>query len=122
MLVPLASHLVGEDSQLLVVALPNRVAEEHVSAIRSEVSNRTPQMSGCGVILDFTAVELINSMGITCLLNIDDECRRRKAGLVLAGVSPLIRTFFARLKLDKRFRMADSIDDAIAALQPSRGR
>jgi anti-anti-sigma factor len=120
-LVPLASHLAGEDSQLLVVALPNRVAEEHISAIRSEVSRRIPQISGCGVILDFTAVDLINSMGITCLLNVDDECRRRKAGLMLAGVSPLIRAFFAQLKLDKRFRMADSVDDAVDALQLSRG-
>jgi anti-anti-sigma regulatory factor len=62
----------------------------------------------------------INSIGITCLLQIQDHCRRQGAALALAGVPASIAAFLKQLKLDSRFTRYESLDDAVAVLDRSR--
>lgn len=111
---PLASQILGVDKSVLLIQLPSHVTDEWGAAIQQEVHTRLPRIDKAAVVLDFECVELINSIGITCLLQIEEECRRRRARLMLARIPATIVRFFQQLKLDKRFVSVPTVDDALA--------
>lgn len=113
---PLASHLAGPDRQVLVVQLPGRVTDEQVGAIREEVFARLPRCQGAGLVLDFSGVDFINSIGITCLLGVEEVCKERGAGLRACGASAGVQQFLKQLRLTSRFPMSASMDEAVGGL------
>lgn len=113
---PLTSQLVGPDQRILLIRLPGRVTDEHCGPIRQEVRARLPRVDGAAIILDFGATSLINSIGITCLLSMEEEARADGARVILAELSPTVRAFFNQLRLLNRFTVTPSVDEAIASL------
>lgn len=113
---PLGSQLAGPDSTVLIVHMPGRVTDEHVGPIREEVRSRLPRVQGAGLILDFSGTELINSIGITCLLSIEEECRARGVRVVLAMLPATVVSFLRQLKLTGRFQLCASVDEAVSQL------
>ena len=114
---PLTTEILGSDRTILVMRLPSTVADEQVTLIREEFRSRMPRQLGAGLVLDFTAVELINSIGITCLLQLEEDCRRMKAPMLLASLPPMIAQFLRQLKLDRRFVALTAVDDAVARIE-----
>ena len=117
---PIRSETTGQTGTILVVQLPGAVVDETAVPIREEVVRHLPNADGAAVVLDCRDVYLVNSIGITCLLQIQDHCRRLGAGLALAGVPASITAFLKQLKLDSRFTRYDSVDEAVAALDRAR--
>jgi anti-anti-sigma factor len=113
---PLGSQLAGPDSTVLIVHMPGRVTDEHVGPIREEVRSRLPRVDGAGLVLDFAGTELINSIGITCLLSIEEDCRSRGVRVVIAALPAGVSNFLRQLKLTGRFQIVSSVDDALAWL------
>ncbi len=110
------SRIAGAASTILIVHLPAQLVDDTASLVRDEVASRLPHADGAGLVLDFSEVVLVNSIGITCLLQVQDHCRRRGAGMLIAAVSPAIQTFLIQLKLAKRFPAMPGVEDAVAAL------
>lgn len=112
----LSSQLLGRDRTILLVRLPLTVVDEQVQPIRDEARSRMPRIPGAGLILDFGNVELINSIGITCLLQVDEDCRKAGGVMRMTGLSPAIAQFLKQLKLDRRFVIRATAEDAVAEL------
>ena len=108
------SRISGPDGNVLVIHLPTRFTDEWLNHIRHEVETRLPPMQGAGLVLDFSAVTIINSLGITCMLNLDERCRLAGAKMVLAAVPPATMEFLRRVKLDKKFLTSATIEDGVA--------
>lgn len=117
----MSSQLSGETGLVLVVRLPSHLVDETATLIRDEVSHRLPNADGAALVLDCAEVTMINSIGITCLLQVQDHCRRMKAKMLLASVPGAIETFLRTVKLDKRFPAQPSVEDAVAALDERNG-
>ena len=96
--------------------MPDMVTDESETAIRDTVRANLPRRSDGGLVLDFGSVEIINSIGITCLLRIEEDCRKAGGKLRLAGVPAPIVQFFRQLKLDRKFTMLPTVDDAVMAI------
>lgn len=111
-----SSQLSGLGGLVLVVHLPPQLVDDTSALIRDEVTHRLPNAEGAGLVLNCAEVTLINSIGITCLLQVQDHCRRMKAGMRLAAVPPAIDSFLRTVKLDKRFPSLATVEDAVAAL------
>ena len=109
----LGSRIAGADGNILVIHLPTRFTDEWIAHIRHEVESRLPPIDGAALVLDFSAVTLVNSLGITCLLNLEERCRLAGASMALAGVRPVTLEFLKRVKLDRRFLQLATVDDAI---------
>lgn len=112
----LRSELVGRGQTILVVSLPPMLVDETVGPVRDEITRRLPNSDGAALVLDCREMELINSIGITCLLQAQDDCRRRGARMALAALPAQIRTFLGRLKLDTRFPRYETVEEAVAAM------
>lgn len=112
---PDISHsLAGRDDAVLLVRVPAELNHESAEALRMCVVRSMPNRDGAGVVLDFEVVSLVSSIGIAALLQILEFCRDRGAGLVLASVPARQAGFLKMLKLDGKFEMAPTVDEAVA--------
>lgn len=118
----LSSQLVGSGKRVLIVSLPAAVTDETSPPILSEVRTRLPRVPGSGLVIDFAAVELINSIGITCLLQAEEECHRTGAKMVLAAIPSPIVQFFKQVGLGRRWTQHATIDEAVAAIEQGASR
>ncbi len=113
MMHPLATQVIGSEQNVLLVAMPPHVTHEAAGVIEEEVRNRLPRVTSAVLILDFSGVSLINSIGITCLLQLQAECRKRQARMYLAALPEPIAKFLRQLKLDRRFLITPTVDAAM---------
>lgn len=115
---PLGVELAGPDQQILLLRMPSHFADEWIPMIEQEVAAKLPRVTGAGLILDFEAVLLMNSLAITCILHLQDTCKTQKAPMFLAALPPGIERFLAQLKLDRRFKIKATVDEAVKEIVP----
>ncbi|CAN5723262.1 hypothetical protein BH11PLA1_BH11PLA1_21630 [soil metagenome] len=109
-------ELAGLDHQVLLVRLPPRFADAWVNAVEAEVEAHLPRVSGAGLVMDFSGVELVNSIAVTSLLQLQEVCRLRGAAILLAALPEPIARFFVQLKLDRRFLIVPGVEEAITRI------
>lgn len=69
------------------------------------------------VVLDCTALAYLDSSGLAMLINIFKNLTSRGVKLVICGFSEGIMRVIEFTKLDKVFKLADSLDTALAAVR-----
>lgn len=115
------SQLVGPDASVLLMQLPDRMTGETVIPLQQEVDARLPRIPGAGLVLDFSGVQIVSSIAITALLQLDDACRQRGVRLILTRLPEQIMRFLRQLKLETRFVVVQAVDGAIARAAGVRG-
>ncbi|MFM1832730.1 MAG: hypothetical protein RLZZ461_1046 [Planctomycetota bacterium] len=74
------------------------------------------QVIGNGVarlVLDLSQVEYMDSSGVATLVEALQQCRTRKATLVLSGLQDRVRSVFEIAKLDAVFTIRPDLDAAL---------
>lgn len=66
------------------------------------------------IVISFERVQLVPSLALGLLLRISQKCTARNQALALAALSPSVRKMFSITKLDRIFRMCDTVDAALA--------
>ena len=72
------------------------------------VEGRTPRL----VILDLSGVEYVDSSGVGTIVELKRRALRTGGDVVLVGLQPRVRSVFEITRLDKFFKIAQSIDEA----------
>jgi anti-sigma B factor antagonist len=93
-----------------------RVAGEIHATSAPEFSERLNQaIAGgkTGIVLDLTAVEFIDSTGLSVLLNGLRRVTRVRGTMVLACANPTVLRLFEITKLDSTFEILADCDEAI---------
>ncbi len=101
---------------MLVVRVPRDLNHEWADPLRLCVARNVPDRDGAGVVLDMSSVEMISSIGIAALLQVQEMCKDRQARLLLAGMPQAQARLLSMLKLDRRFSQSPTVDDAVAVL------
>ena len=65
------------------------------------------------VILDLSSVQILPSLGLGLLVQIQNKCKARQQAVKLAGVQPQIRQVLAITRLDRIFQFAESVRAAM---------
>jgi len=68
------------------------------------------------LLVSFEGADYINSSGVGWLLICHKRCRDAGGKLVLFAIPKLIRNVFTVLRMDRVFCLAESYDDAVAAV------
>lgn len=110
----------GQDDEVLIVRAPGVVNHANADLLRETVRNRLPDRDDAAVVLDFTEVELITSIGIAALLQIKELCDDVHAPMVLAGVTGPVATMLRLLKLGDHFANARTLEDALDEIERRR--
>lgn len=78
------------NAQVLVVALGDDITDESVLAFQAELCQRTADMHARGVVIDVSAVDIIDSFMARVLNDCAGMLRLLGAQVVLCGVQPAV--------------------------------
>ena len=109
-------HLEGQDGDILVVHVPAHLDHSTADELTASVLHALPRRDGAGVVLDFSDVALVTSIGIAAMLQIREACADQSAALLLAGVPEQQMRFFEMLHLNSKFTCVPTVADAIFQL------
>ena len=73
-----------------------------------------------GVLLNFSQVGYIDSMGISSLIELAKKLREVEGQLAFCDLSPKIRSIFSITRIDKMFNLYDSEQEALRGFRPGR--
>jgi anti-anti-sigma factor len=65
------------------------------------------------VLLDFAYLDYIDSAGLASLIDLVKGLKAIQGNVLLANLSPKVRSLFGITKLEKMFRIYDSVDKAL---------
>jgi anti-anti-sigma factor len=114
--VELGTQLGGRDETVLIVRAPRELGHEEADELRLTVARHLPNRDGAAVVLDMADVVLISSIGIAALLQTQELCEDREASMVIANMPAEQMGLLTMLRLDRKFTMFESVEDACAAL------
>lgn len=110
-----ALHTTTDRSVPLVLAIQRQLITENRNGLKSRVLDALAAGQK-RFVLDFTACEYVDSSGLGVLVAIKHACTRNHATLLIAALNKDLVTLFELTKCDTLFRIADSVELAIAAL------
>jgi len=70
------------------------------------------------LLLDFTGVEYISSVGLRVLMIASRQMRARQGRILIAGLQPIVAEIFAISRFDKVLEVFPTVRDALAAVSP----
>ena len=76
-------------------------------------------VSKAGVVLDFSGVDYISSVGLRVLMIAAKQMRGRGAHIAVAALQPVVAEIFAISRFDSVLEVFPSVRDAIAKLSPA---
>lgn len=87
------------------------VFEREISLLSRDVSD---------LIIDFSEIDYLSSLGIRSLLKLEKSLIARSGGMILVGLTPFISQVLDLAGLLKHFRSLDSLDQALSMLRDKR--
>jgi anti-anti-sigma factor len=105
----------------IVATLAGRV--DHLSAAALEAALQ-PLLAQAGsnqgaLVLDFSGVEYISSVGLRVLMIAAKQMREHKAQLLVASLQKVVTEIFAISRFDRILTVTATLDDALALCSPA---
>lgn len=103
----------------VVVVVPvGRVDQAAAGALETTLAPLWARADITALMLDFTKVEYISSVGLRVLMIAARQMRGRNARIAVAGLQPVVAEIFAISRFDKVLEVFPAPRDALAALSP----
>jgi anti-anti-sigma factor len=94
---------------VIVVHAPEELATDQAPSFESFLSGVQPRR----VVLDMDATELIDSSGLTALVDAQQQIRARQGDLKIATSNALNRKILEITRLDRQLEIFDCVIDAV---------
>ena len=88
---------------------------DKIEALSNYLKNEA-KLEPKNAIIDLSGVTFLNSMALGVLLSVNAVFHKEGGNVVLANPSSYLKNIFATTKLDLIFKIEQSIEDAMAAL------
>ena len=107
------------DTALLTVEgrVDHRSAGELEQALSTVLT--PPDVAQGTVVLDFSGVEYISSVGLRVLMVAAKQLRGRNAGFAVAGLQPVVAEIFAISRFDKILTVCATVEEALGQGSPA---
>jgi anti-sigma B factor antagonist/stage II sporulation protein AA (anti-sigma F factor antagonist) len=103
-----------------VVATPaGRVDHASADALQQALAPAMTDAGSAALVLDFTNVEYISSVGLRVLMMASKQLRGREARIAVAALQPVVREIFEIARFQHVVEVFPSVRDALAALSPA---
>lgn len=104
----------------VVVAAPaGRVDHASADGLQQALAPTTADAECASLVLDFTNVEYISSVGLRVLMMASKQMRGRGARIAVAALQPVVREIFEIARFQHVVEVFPSVRDALAALSPA---
>jgi anti-anti-sigma factor len=100
----------------LVLVPRGRIDHATADAFRAAVDEALehPGTAGHHLVLDFSALEYISSVGLRVLMVARKQSRARGGKLALAALQPVVKEIFAISRFDALFEIFSAVEEAVA--------
>jgi anti-anti-sigma factor len=98
---------------VIVVHSPEDLSADQAAQLESALRNVEP----ASVVLDMDATELIDSAGLTAILEAKDSLAQRQGDLKIATTSVTNRKILEITRLDEQLELFESVIDAVKSYQ-----
>ncbi|NQU24602.1 MAG: STAS domain-containing protein [Candidatus Nealsonbacteria bacterium] len=102
----LPTEIFGE---VIVVHTPEELGADQ----RENFEAYLPALERGNVVLDIDATELLDSEGLTAVLNVQDALREKNGDVKIATTNAINRKIFEITRLDQQLEVFDSVVDAV---------
>jgi rsbT antagonist protein RsbS len=102
----------------LIATLPSSITDNDLVRLLDELAKRVGELEAAGVVIDITAVDVVDSYTLRTLIDIAGVARLRGADTVIVGMPPDVA--FSMIQLGLRLdRVATALDleEGLALLQ-----
>jgi rsbT antagonist protein RsbS len=101
----------------LVASVQSDLTVSQVVAVRDDLAERVGRARVCGVIVDVTALDVIDSFVARSLRSITQTARLRGAETIVVGIQPDVAIAMVQFNLNlESLRTALDLDEALALL------
>jgi len=97
--------------------LDSATADTFKAALQPYLEQCKP--GGHVIVLDFSAIEYVSSMGFQVLLVAQNRAKTQHGSIAVAALQPGVKAVFEIANFSRAIRCFDSVRDAIAELSPS---
>ena len=104
---------------VVVVAPQGRADLAGSSALEAALSPLWGQAGVGGIVLDFSAVPYISSVGLRVLMIAAKEMRNRRLRIAVAGLQPIAAEIFAISRFDQVLAVFPTVAEALAEASPA---
>lgn len=105
--------LTGPDQLVLVLQCPPFLDHASADELRAEAIRLLPDRDGAGLVLDMAGCNLVTSIGIAALLQIDEFCTDRAARFCLTNIEQPIDSLLNMLNLTQKFTIYTDREQAV---------
>lgn len=100
----------------LVVHTPEELTAESISVFQQSVEEALDS-GNLQMVFEFERTDLMDSEGLTMLLDVRDKLREQGGDLKLCGLIDHSRKVFEVTRMDRQFDVFDSVIDAVGSFQ-----
>ena len=104
--------------KVAVVAATGRVDQSSASALESALSPLWGSPDVASLVLDFSGIEYISSVGLRVLMVAAKALRARKAAIAVASLQPVVAEIFEISRFHHVVDVRGNLRDAIGAISP----
>ncbi len=103
-----------------VLTVTGRIDQTHSKSLESALAPYLAQCDGSGLplLLDFSGVDYISSIGLRVLLMAAKQVQRQHGHIAIADLTPIVAEVFKVSRFDLVFRIFPSVSAATSALAP----
>jgi anti-anti-sigma factor len=103
----------------LVAAPSGRIDHQSAAAFEAALMPLLEQAGGAAVVLDFSGVDYISSVGLRVLMIAADTMRAQQATLVVAALRSVVAEIFAISRFHRILVVCPTLDAALAQVSPA---
>jgi anti-anti-sigma factor len=104
--------------KVAVVAATGRVDQSSASALESALSPLWGSPDVASLVLDFSGIEYISSVGLRVLMIAARQMRGRRARIAVTGLQSVVAEIFAISRFNTVLEVFPTVRDALVALSP----
>jgi anti-anti-sigma factor len=104
--------------KVAVVAATGRVDQSSASALESALSPLWGSPDVASLVLDFSGIEYISSVGLRVLMIAARQMRGRRARIAVTGLQSVVAEIFAISRFNTVLEVFPTVHEALVALSP----
>jgi anti-anti-sigma factor len=101
-----------------VVTPTGRIDQSSASALETALSPLWARPDIASLVLDFSGIEYISSVGLRVLMIAARQMRGRRARIAVTGLQSIVAEIFAISRFNTVLEVFPTVRDALAALSP----
>ena len=111
------SVAVLRQGRYLIASIQSDLTDREVLALRDDIADRVGRMRALGVVVDVTALDVIDSFVARALRSIAQIARLKGAHALVVGIQPDVAVAMVQFRLDMRpLQAALDLDEALELL------